>query len=62
VQSPNGMTLGPDGALWFTNTGGDSIGRIVALPTTRHSPIGPAQLWLYCGKTPVTAAMNDGHR
>ena len=22
------MTLGPDGNLWFTNTGNDTIGRI----------------------------------
>jgi virginiamycin B lyase len=27
VSNPNGVTAGPDGALWFTN-GGNSIGRI----------------------------------
>ena len=28
ISSPHGITAGPDGALWFTNFGGDSIGRI----------------------------------
>jgi virginiamycin B lyase len=28
VSEPNGLTVGPDGALWFTNGGNDSIGRI----------------------------------
>ena len=28
ISSPNGITSGPDGALWFTNAGNNSIGRI----------------------------------
>jgi trehalose transport system substrate-binding protein len=28
VSGPEDMTLGPDGNLWFTNTGNDTIGRI----------------------------------
>ena len=28
VSSPQGITVGPDGALWFTNEGDHSIGRI----------------------------------
>lgn len=28
VSSPQGITFGPDGAIWFTNEGGHSIGRI----------------------------------
>jgi virginiamycin B lyase len=28
IQSPIDITVGPDGALWFTNAGNDSIGRI----------------------------------
>ena len=31
VDSPDAMTLGPDGAHWFTN--GDSIGRITTSGT-----------------------------
>ena len=26
--TPDGITLGPDGALWFANVNGDSIGRL----------------------------------
>jgi streptogramin lyase len=28
ISNPNGVTAGPDGALWFTNYGNNSIGRI----------------------------------
>ena len=28
ISGPEGITAGPDGALWFTNTGNNSIGRI----------------------------------
>ena len=28
ISDPNYITAGPDGALWFTNLGNDSIGRI----------------------------------
>jgi streptogramin lyase len=28
INQPSGIALGPDGALWFTNRGGNSIGRI----------------------------------
>ena len=28
INFPKGITPGPDGALWFTNAGGNSIGRI----------------------------------
>ncbi len=28
IDEPDGITAGPDGALWFTNSGNDSIGRI----------------------------------
>ena len=28
ISGPNGITAGPDGALWFTNVGNSSIGRI----------------------------------
>ena len=30
VSGPDGITAGPDGALWFTNGGSNSIGRITA--------------------------------
>ena len=29
IDQPEGMTAGPDGALWFTNAGNNSIGRII---------------------------------
>jgi len=28
IVFPTSITTGPDGALWFTNTGNDTIGRI----------------------------------
>ena len=28
ISQPEGITIGPDGALWFTNAGNNSIGRI----------------------------------
>jgi streptogramin lyase len=28
IDDPQGITTGPDGALWFTNYDGNSIGRI----------------------------------
>src|SRR5688572_30172734 len=28
AREPSGITSGPDGALWFTELGGDRIGRI----------------------------------
>jgi virginiamycin B lyase len=28
ISQPSGITTGPDGALWFTNTGNNTIGRI----------------------------------
>jgi len=28
IDEPSGMAAGPDGALWFTNSGNNSIGRI----------------------------------
>ncbi len=28
VDQPQGITVGPDGALWFTNAGNNTIGRI----------------------------------
>ena len=31
VSVPSDITSGPDGALWFTNTTGNSIGRITVL-------------------------------
>ena len=30
VAGPQGITLGPDGAIWFTNEKGASIGRITS--------------------------------
>ena len=34
--SPAGITAGPDGALWFTNQGDDSIGRITTTGTVTN--------------------------
>jgi virginiamycin B lyase len=36
IMSPSGIAVGPDGALWFTNMNGDSIGRIGADGTISH--------------------------
>ena len=34
INNPLGITAGPDGALWFTNHGNDSIGRITPIGAT----------------------------
>jgi virginiamycin B lyase len=59
---PNFITLGPDGAMWFTEYGKDSIGRITNDGTIAHyatsggcGPIGitlgwDGYLWYTCGK------------
>jgi streptogramin lyase len=48
-SSPSGITVGPDGALWFTEASGNNIGRISTagivtdefpIPTTNSSPSG----------------------
>jgi streptogramin lyase len=33
ISNPRGITAGPDGALWFTNDGNNSIGRITTTGT-----------------------------
>ena len=38
ISGPNGITVGPDGALWFTNTGNDSIGRITTTGAVSNFP------------------------
>src|SRR5216683_911350 len=47
---PRGIAAGPDGALWFTETNGNKIGRIttggtvseVTIPTAGSQPVGIA--------------------
>ena len=36
ISAPYGITAGPDGALWFTNQGKYSIGRITTSETVTH--------------------------
>jgi virginiamycin B lyase len=36
---PAGITAGPDGALWFTETGSNKIGRITTTGTTTEFPV-----------------------
>jgi virginiamycin B lyase len=36
ISGPTSVTLGPDGAMWFTNTGTNAIGRIGADGAVRH--------------------------
>ncbi|MGO9877608.1 MAG: putative Ig domain-containing protein [Acidimicrobiia bacterium] len=36
INGPNGMTAGPDDALWFVNSTGDSIGRITTAGVISH--------------------------
>ena len=41
IDEPGGITSGPDGALWFTNPGNDSIGRIATNGTvTNYTGVG----------------------
>src|SRR5216683_1046064 len=48
-SNPNGITAGPDGALWFTEFNGNKIGRITTaggitnefkIPTANSGPVG----------------------
>ena len=49
-SAPRSITTGPDGALWFTENGGNKIGRITtagvmtetSIPTTFSAPVGIA--------------------
>jgi streptogramin lyase len=36
---PNGITMGPDGALWFTETGANKIGRVTTAGVISEFPI-----------------------
>ena len=36
IGSPNGITTGPDGALWFVNSSANTIGRITTAGTVTH--------------------------
>ena len=38
IASPRGITAGPDGAMWFTNEGNNTIGRITPPPSVRVLP------------------------
>jgi hypothetical protein len=38
IYEPFGIAAGPDGALWFTNRHGNTIGRITAVPSVSASP------------------------
>ena len=38
LDEPSGLTVGPDKALWFTNYGGNSIGRITTSGLQAYSP------------------------
>jgi virginiamycin B lyase len=48
IHEPQGVTAGPDGALWFTNTANSSIGRIttagVVTTYTDSSIVGPQDI------------------
>ncbi len=61
VSSPAGITAGPDGALWFTNFGGDSIGRITTTGTVtayRHTSIDFPE-WITAGPDGALWFTND---
>jgi hypothetical protein len=38
-SNPEGITTGPDGALWFTERGGNQIGRITPSGQVREFPL-----------------------
>ena len=38
-SQPNGITAGPDGDLWFTETGGNKIGRITTAGSIAEFPV-----------------------
>jgi hypothetical protein len=62
IDDPTGITAGPDGALWFTNAGNNTIGRITTPAaqtiTFTSAPPSPA---VYGGKyTPVATGGGSG--
>jgi IPT/TIG domain len=42
IDEPYGITAGPDGALWFTNAGNNSMGRITTAVTPKITGVTPA--------------------
>jgi hypothetical protein len=42
ISSPEGITAGPDGALWFTNFSNSSIGRITTDVTPQIAGVTPS--------------------
>ena len=42
IDTPQEITAGPDGALWFTNYASNSIGRITTAVTPKISGFAPA--------------------
>ena len=67
ISNPIGIAVGPDGALWFTNYGNDSIGRITTTGTVTNytgpginQPTGsPPAPTVRCG-SPTTATTRSG--
>ena len=39
IEYPQDITAGPDGSLWFTNTGNDSVGRITTGGAVAYYPV-----------------------
>jgi hypothetical protein len=50
-SQPSGITVGPDGALWFTETSGNNIGRITTAGVVKEFPIRTA----YSSPSGITA-------
>ena len=64
ISRPYGITAGPDGAMWFTNLGNNSIGRATVPTTAFTAPDPPAIVSVTAGDQGVmlsfTAPANNG--
>jgi hypothetical protein len=66
MSDPAGITAGPDGAMWFTNFGDHSIGRITAPDITSSSTAtattgSPFSFTITTAGTPVPSITKQGH-
>ena len=53
IVQPDGITEGPDGDLWFTETAADKIGRVTTAGVVTHFPLPPIPI-------PVGTQTNPG--
>ena len=62
IDDPTGITVGPDGNLWFTNAGNNTVGEITVTPQTLTLTTTPPSPAVYGGSyTPKAAGGGSGN-